>query len=200
MGPQAAYRKGGLQGVRGDLGKQRALRLHTFCTTAVKTTPEVQAKQTGLATFGGSNTCQASCLSKVCVSFHLWLSWLRAWSHQEHVIPCNCAPAPGAGALGASPSMQVVCISTFLRRLLASLPHLQVLWAQLHPPELDMPQTLYGACEIHISALICLSNCATGLSEVLTVLELISNSQCLSAVCPLIRKSHRCSERVCCQG
>lgn len=29
MGPQAAYRKGGLQGVWGDLWKQKALRLHT---------------------------------------------------------------------------------------------------------------------------------------------------------------------------
>lgn len=119
-----------------------------FCAPAVKATPGAQAKQTGLVTFGESSTCQASCFCEVCVSFQPWLSWQKAWSHQEHVIPCNCAPAPGAGALGASPS------STFLRGLLASLPHPQVLRPQLHPAELGVPQALYRACEIRISALI----------------------------------------------
>lgn len=54
---------------------------------------------------------------------------------------------------------------------MASLPHPQVLRTQLHPPELGVPQALNRACEIHISALICLSSHVTGLSEVLPVLE-----------------------------
>lgn len=150
-----------------------------------KATPGPQAKQAGLVMLRESHTCQAPCLPKVRVSFHPQLSWRGAQSHQQHVIPCSHSPAPGARVPGASPSLQLAASAPThaLRGLLVSLPHPQVLRAHLPPPELGMPKTLYGGCEIHISAFICLSHHTAGLAEdMLPVLGLISNSQCLSAV------------------
>lgn len=106
-----------------------------------KATPGVQAKQTGLVMFGESNTCQESCLSEVCVLPPLGelAKGMKPPRTCDTSQLCTCSRIWGTWY---STQCAGVCISTFLRGLLASLPHPQVLWAQLHHPELGVPQAL----------------------------------------------------------
>lgn len=129
-GPSGCIQKGRLAGclgrpveAKGSQAAHSSTGAAAICTTAVKATPGVQAKQTGLVMFGESNICKASCLSELCVLLPLaeLAKGMEPPGTRDTLQLCT---APGAGALGASLSVQVA----------ASAPSSEGFWPACHIP------------------------------------------------------------------